>query len=372
MLQRQSMITKSLRAAHSEINIPESIFGDSNYAPSIYGETSTIFTAAEFEFDDTIINSKAYRRALAVARFKSSSSEPSIQADLKAEKSNADSSSPRVETNAEQREEGQNPSLERSLSEQIIDFDLIDLNFDSDVAQAVNIAPSLENSWGLSEVMSQTTLDKPPEFALTEKPSSGMTVLSPQLRPTERITKNFNGPRPTSWPPHRPSRPLGTPHVSSFSKFKSTPDASPGLPVKPTPSIIKFNKHTHANQNTNVFLYNPNDRPILFKIKTTAPKRYSVGPRTVGRIEPGEFLTVNIRLEGLPKAGQELKSSEHPGYRDKFLIQSYTIPGETVPDWGTNFDNRKHAEVKIRVQFRKEEPVEEGVAPNQRARAGSL
>jgi hypothetical protein len=104
MLQRQSTVTKSLRAAHSEINIPESILGDSNYAPSIYGETSTIFTAAEFEFDDTIINSKAYRQASAVARFKSSSSEPSIQADLKAEKSNADSSSPRLETDAKQQE----------------------------------------------------------------------------------------------------------------------------------------------------------------------------------------------------------------------------------------------------------------------------
>ena len=78
MLQRQSTITKSLRVAHPKINVPESIFGDA----------SKIFTASEFEFDDTVINSKAYLRALAVARFKSSSSKPSIQADLKVEKSN--------------------------------------------------------------------------------------------------------------------------------------------------------------------------------------------------------------------------------------------------------------------------------------------
>jgi hypothetical protein len=252
----------------------------------------------------TIINSKAYRRALAVARFKSSSSEPSIQEGLKAEKSNAESSSPRLETDVEQREEVQKPSLERSLPEQIIDFDLIDLNFDADVAQAVNIVPSLENSWGLSEVMSQTTLlDIPPEFALTEKSSSGITVLSPQLRPTERITKNFNGPRPTSWPPRRTSRPLGTPHVSFFSQFKPTPNASPGLPVKLTPSIIKFNKHTRITQATNVFLYIPNDRPILFKVKTTTPglKRYGVRPNQ-GQIDPSDFLTVEIQLEGWPKA----------------------------------------------------------------------
>ena len=374
MLERQSTITKSLRAAHPKINIPESIFGDSNYAPSIYGETSTIFTAAEFEFDDTIINSKAYRRALAVARFKSSSSEPSIQADLKAEKSNADSSSPRLETDAEQREEGQNPSLERSLSEQIIDFDLIDLNFDTDVAQAVNIRLFTGEFVGtVRSHVSNIILDKPPEFTLTEKPSSGITVLSPRLRPTDRITKNFNGPRPTSWPPRVDSRPVETPYISSLSQSKTTLNGWPGLPVRPTPIIIKFNRHTQVDQATNVFLHNPNDLPILFKIKTTAPKRYHVRPNQ-GHIEPGEFLTINIQLEGLFKASQELKSWQHPNYRDRFLVQSYTIPpGETVPpDWGMDFTNRKCAEVKMKVQFRKEETVEEGLAPNQRARAGSF
>jgi hypothetical protein len=53
MLQRQLTITKSLRAAHPKINVPESICGDSKHAPSIYGDTLTIFTAAEFGFDDT-------------------------------------------------------------------------------------------------------------------------------------------------------------------------------------------------------------------------------------------------------------------------------------------------------------------------------
>ncbi len=91
MPQKQSTITKSLRAAHPNINVPESIFGDSKHAPCIYGDASTIFAAAEFEFDDTVINSKAYRRALAVARFKSSSGKLDLQADPKAAKSNADS-----------------------------------------------------------------------------------------------------------------------------------------------------------------------------------------------------------------------------------------------------------------------------------------
>ena len=93
----------------------------------------------------------------------------------------------------------------------------------------------------------------------------------------------------------------------------------------------------------------------------------------LGHIEPGEFLTINILLVGLPKASQVPKGSPPPNYRHKFLIQSYTIPpGEMVPEWGMDFDFRKCAEVKMKVEFRKEEPVEEGVAPNQRARAGSF
>ncbi len=76
---------------------------------------------------------------------------------------------------------------------------------------------------------------------------------------------------------------------------------------------------------------------------------------------------------GLRKASQELKGSKPPNYRDKFMVQSYTIPpGEMVSEWGIDFDFRKCAEVKMKVEFRKEEPVEEGVAPNQRARAGSF
>jgi hypothetical protein len=55
MLQRQSTIIQSLRAAHPKINVPESISGDPKNALSIYGDASTIFTAAEFDFDDTIV-----------------------------------------------------------------------------------------------------------------------------------------------------------------------------------------------------------------------------------------------------------------------------------------------------------------------------
>jgi hypothetical protein len=189
---------------------------------------------------------------------------------------------------------------------------------------------------------------------------------------TERNTKDFSGLRHTSWSPRLNSRPLENPFISSFSQSNPASNPSPGLPVRPTPIIIKFNKHTHGDQATTVFLHNPNDLPILFKVRIKAPKRYGTELNS-GLIEPGQFLTVRILLWGLPQASQELNGSQHGDDGNKFLVQSYTIiPGETVPGWGLNFKNRKCAEVKMRVQFRKEEPGEEGVAPNQRARAGSF
>jgi len=36
---------------------------------------------------------------------------------------------------------------------------------------------------------------------------------------------------------------------------------------------------------------NPNNQPVAFKVKTTAPKQYCVRPNS-GRIEPGEKVEV--------------------------------------------------------------------------------
>jgi hypothetical protein len=127
----------------------------------------------------------------------------------------------------------------------------------------------------------------------------------------------------------------------------------PGLPVKPTPVIIKFDKPTTADQARNIFLLNPNNRPVLFAVKTTAPKRYCVRPNR-GHIKPGELVTVEILLVGFSRANQEWKDSPPPNYQDKFLVQSFTIPPwEMVPDLGINFANRKCAEVKMKVEFSK-------------------
>lgn len=41
---------------------------------------------------------------------------------------------------------------------------------------------------------------------------------------------------------------------------------------------------------------NPNNQPVAFKVKTTAPKQYCVRPNS-GRIEPGEKVEVQGWLE---------------------------------------------------------------------------
>lgn len=43
-----------------------------------------------------------------------------------------------------------------------------------------------------------------------------------------------------------------------------------------------------------MLLKNPTDKPILFKIKTTAPKRYCVRPNS-GLLEPNNFLEVGSK-----------------------------------------------------------------------------
>lgn len=45
---------------------------------------------------------------------------------------------------------------------------------------------------------------------------------------------------------------------------------------------------------SHMLLKNPTDKPILFKIKTTAPKRYCVRPNS-GLLEPNNFLEVGSK-----------------------------------------------------------------------------
>ncbi|KAJ1029722.1 hypothetical protein NDA13_002965 [Ustilago tritici] len=70
---------------------------------------------------------------------------------------------------------------------------------------------------------------------------------------------------------------------------------------------------------------NPNNQPVAFKVKTTAPKQYCVRPNS-GRIEPGEMVEVQVLLQPMK---EEPPSSAK--CRDKFLVQSTII----TPDFET-------------------------------------
>ncbi|RMZ73207.1 ankyrin repeat [Pyrenophora seminiperda CCB06] len=58
--------SKTLQQSHPKVKVPESVFGQS----TLVGEevdTESIMKATEFTFDDEVVNSKAYRRAMAMA-----------------------------------------------------------------------------------------------------------------------------------------------------------------------------------------------------------------------------------------------------------------------------------------------------------------
>ncbi|KAJ5673918.1 PapD-like protein [Penicillium macrosclerotiorum] len=66
-------------------------------------------------------------------------------------------------------------------------------------------------------------------------------------------------------------------------------------------------------------LRNTNQEPVVFKVKTTAPKHYCVRPNS-GRIEPGKTVDVQVLLQAMkeePAADAKCK--------DKFLVQSVAV-----------------------------------------------
>ena len=72
-------------------------------------------------------------------------------------------------------------------------------------------------------------------------------------------------------------------------------------------------------------LSNPNEKPIAFKVKTTAPKRYCVRPNN-GIIAPGKSVNVAVMLQPLTTGDQATSAIEKN--KHKFMIQSVFAPGD--------------------------------------------
>lgn len=89
---------------------------------------------------------------------------------------------------------------------------------------------------------------------------------------------------------------------------------------------------------------NPTDKPIAFKVKTTAPKRYCVRPNN-GIIVPGKTVSVAVMLqplgEGANASAAILEKNKH-----KFMIQAVFASSETG-----NADDMVSAEINCVFMF---------------------
>ncbi|GLI76975.1 phosphatidylinositol-binding protein scs2 [Penicillium ochrochloron] len=68
-------------------------------------------------------------------------------------------------------------------------------------------------------------------------------------------------------------------------------------------------------------LRNSGEEPLVFKVKTTAPKHYCVRPNS-GRIEPGKQVDVQVLLQAMKE-----QPSDDQKCKDKFLVQSVAVTG---------------------------------------------
>jgi len=81
---------------------------------------------------------------------------------------------------------------------------------------------------------------------------------------------------------------------------------------------LKFRGPFNQAITSHMLLKNPTDQSILFKIKTTAPKRYCVRPNS-GLLEPNQHLEVAICL-------QPFEFDPNEKNRHKFMVQSLVAP----------------------------------------------
>ncbi|KAJ3275449.1 phosphatidylinositol-binding protein scs2 [Terramyces sp. JEL0728] len=90
------------------------------------------------------------------------------------------------------------------------------------------------------------------------------------------------------------------------------------MEVQPDADLV-FKQSGGQNPKQSITITNNNAEAIAFKVKTTAPKQFSVKPNG-GRLEPGEKCEILIVLQIKEGATFDAKR------RDKFLVQSIKLP----------------------------------------------
>ncbi|RNJ58207.1 phosphatidylinositol-binding protein scs2 [Verticillium nonalfalfae] len=115
------------------------------------------------------------------------------------------------------------------------------------------------------------------------------------------------------------------------------------MSVEIEPFELSFQQPFTVEISRTLRIKNPNQTPIAFKVKTTAPKQYCVRPNS-GRVEPGQDV-------------EAMKQEPAPGTkcRDKFLVQSAPITGDkefaSIASVLETSDKSSIQERKIRVNW---------------------
>nr|XP_036589710.1 integral er membrane protein [Colletotrichum truncatum]KAF6801715.1 integral er membrane protein [Colletotrichum truncatum] len=115
------------------------------------------------------------------------------------------------------------------------------------------------------------------------------------------------------------------------------------------PTELSFKRPFTVEVSQILRIKNPNQSPIAFKVKTTAPKQYCVRPNS-GRVEPGQDVEVTVLLQAM-KAEPPLDTK----CRDKFLVQSVPITADkefaSIANILDQTDKASLQEKKIRVTW---------------------
>ncbi|KAK2045372.1 MSP domain-containing protein [Colletotrichum somersetense] len=121
------------------------------------------------------------------------------------------------------------------------------------------------------------------------------------------------------------------------------------MSVEIEPAELSFRRPFTVEVSQILRIKNPNQSPIAFKVKTTAPKQYCVRPNS-GRVEPGQDVEVTVLLQAM-KQEPPLDTK----CRDKFLVQSVPITADkefaSIANILDQTDKSSVIERKIRVNW---------------------
>lgn len=103
---------------------------------------------------------------------------------------------------------------------------------------------------------------------------------------------------------------------------------NPPIAVSP-PELLFLPPFTRVITNV-LLLHNTSSKPVAYKVKTTARRRFCVRPN-IGILQPNETADVQVMLN--PKEAQDKEPSSAEKLKDKFLIQSiYVLPEQVGQD----------------------------------------